>query len=126
MLFQLYINDINNAIIAQIKNFADDNVTNRNIRNQNDQVILQHDLDTISSRAEKWLMVININKHSVLSITVKCNSSFHDHNILGTTPKWATNHGHLGVTISSHLNWLKHVKKFKTRIAEPLSPANKT
>ena len=41
MLFLLYINDINNAITSQIKLFADDSVLHRNIRNQNDQVILQ-------------------------------------------------------------------------------------
>ena len=84
MLFLLYINDINNAITSL---FADDSVLYRNIRNQNDQVILQNDLDTISSWAEKWLMELNINKCSVLSITLKRNSIFHDNNILGTTPK---------------------------------------
>ena len=49
MLFLLYINDINNAITSQIKLFADDSVLYRNTRNQNDEVILQNDLDTISS-----------------------------------------------------------------------------
>ena len=49
MLFLLYINDINNAITSQIQIFADDSVLYRYIRNQDDQVILQNDLDTISS-----------------------------------------------------------------------------
>ena len=74
MLFLLYINDINNAITSQIKVFADDSVLHRNIHNQNDRVILQDDLDTISSWAERWLMELNINKCSVLSITLKRNS----------------------------------------------------
>ena len=69
MLFLLYINDINNAIKSQIKLFADDSVLYRNIRNQNDQIILQNDLDTISSWAVKWLMELNINKCSVLFYT---------------------------------------------------------
>ena len=56
MLFLLYINDLNNVIKSQIKLFADDSVLYRNIRNQSDQVILQNDLDTISSWAERWLM----------------------------------------------------------------------
>ena len=71
MLFLLYINDINNAIISQIKLFADDSVLHRNIRNQNDQVIPQNDLDTISSWAEKWLMALNIN--NVLSFLLLSN-----------------------------------------------------
>ena len=52
ILFLIYINDINNAITCQIKLFADDGVLHRNIHSQNDQVILQIDLDTISSWAE--------------------------------------------------------------------------
>ena len=52
MLFLLYIGDIDNAITSQIKLFTDDSVLHRNIRNQNGQVIVQNDLDTISSWAE--------------------------------------------------------------------------
>ena len=85
-------------------------VLHRNICNQNGHVIHQNYLDTIYSWAEKWLMGLNINKYAVLSIRLKHNSSFHDHKILCTPPKRATNHDHLGVTISSDLNWLRHVK----------------
>ena len=68
-MFLLNINGINNAITSQIKLFADDSVLYRNICNQNDQVILQNDLDTISSWAEKRLMELHINKCSVLYYT---------------------------------------------------------
>ena len=111
MLFLLYINDINNVIASKIKLFADDSVLYRNIHNQNDQVILQNDLDTISSWAEKWLMELNINKCSVLSITLKRNSIFNDYDILGAMLKRVTNHDYLGVAISSDLSWPRHVKK---------------
>ena len=115
MLFVLYINDINNAITSQIKLFANDCVLCRNIRNQNDQVILQNDLDTISSWAEKWLMELNINKCSFLSITLKRNSIFHDNGILGATPKRVTNHDYLGETISHDQYWLRHVTKISNK-----------
>ena len=58
-------------------------------------------------------------KYSVLSITLKHISIFHDYNILGATPKQAKNHDYLGVTISSDLNRPMHVKKL-IRLAEPL------
>ena len=104
MLFLLCIDDINNAITSQIKLFADDSVLCRNIHNQNDQVILQNDLDAISSWAEKWLMELNINKCSVLSITLKRNSIFHDYYIHGAMRTRITNHDYLGVAISSDQN----------------------
>ena len=108
MLFLLYIDDVNNAITSQVKLCADDSVLYRNISNQNDQVI---HLDTISSWAEKWLIELNINKCSVLSNTLNRNSCFHDYDILGATHKRVASHDYLGITISSDLNWLRHVKK---------------
>ena len=126
MLFLLYINDINNAIKSQIKPFADDSVLYRNIRYQNDQVILQNDLDTITSWAEKWLMELIINKCSVLSITLKRNSIFHDYDILGATLKRVTNHDYLGVTISSDLNWLRHVTKIYNKASRTLGLLKRT
>ena len=126
MLFLLYINDINNAITSQIKLFADDSVLHRNIHNKNDKVILQNDLDTISSWAEKWLMELNINKCSVFSITLKRNSISHDNNILGAMPKRVTNHDYLGVTISSDLNWLRHVTKISNKASRTLGLLKRT
>ena len=118
MLFLLCINDINNAITSQIDLFADDGVLYKNIHNQSDQVILQDDLDiiSISSWAEEWLMELNC----VLYYTHKRNYCFHDYDILGATLTRVTNHDYLGVTISSDLNWLRHVTKILIRLAEPL------
>ena len=126
MLFLLYINDINNAIKSQIKLFTDDSVLYRNIRIQNDQVILQNHLDTISSWAEKWLMELNINKCSVLSITLKRNSILHDYDILGAMLKRVTNHDYLGVTISRDLNWLRHVTKISNKASRTLGLLKRT
>ena len=111
MLSLLHINDINNAISSQIKLFSDDSVLYINIRSQNDHEILQNDLDTISSWVETWLMEPNINKCSVLSITLKRISCFHDNYILGAKLKRVDNHDYLCLAISSDLNWLRHLTK---------------
>ena len=78
------------------------------------------------SWAEKWLMELNINKWSVLSITLKRNSIFHDYNILGATLKRVTNHDYLGVTISSDLNWLKRVTKISNKASRTLGLLKRT
>ena len=120
MLFLLYINGIDHVITSKIKLVADDRVLYRNICNQNDQVILQNNLDTISSLAEKLLMEVNIDKCVVLSVTLKHNYSFHDYNILGTALMWVTNHNYVAVAISSDLFWLSHIKEFPARLAQAL------
>ena len=56
-------------------------------------------------------MELNINKCSVLSITLKRNSIFHDHAMPGVTHKRVANHDYLGVTMSSDLSWPRHVTK---------------
>ena len=78
-------------------------------------------------------MELNINKCSVLSITLKRNYIFHNNNILGVALKRVTNHDYLGVTISSDVNWLRHVEKILISLAEPFvyleephPPAHKT
>ena len=126
MLFLLYINDINNAIISQIKLLSDDSVLHRNIHNQNDQVILQNDLDTISSWAEKWPMGLNINICSVFSIALKRNSIFHDYDILGATIKRVANHDYFGVAMSSDLNWLRYVAKINDKASRILGLLRRT
>ena len=117
---------INNAITSQIKLFANDGVLHRSICNQHDQVIPQNDLDTISSWAEKWLMELNINERSVLLITLKHISSFHDSNIHSTTSMMVTNHDYLGVTKSSDLNRIRHVTKISNKASRILGLLKRT
>ena len=71
-------------------------------------------------------MELNINKCSVLSITLKRNSIFHDYNILGATLRRVTNHDYLGVTISSDLNWLRHVTKISNEASRTLGLLKRT
>ena len=71
-------------------------------------------------------MELNINKCSVISITLKRNSIFHDYNILGAMLKRVTNHDYLGVTISSDLNWLRHVKNFYNKASRTLGLLKRT
>ena len=126
VLFLLCVNNINNAFESQIKLFADDSVLHRYIHNQNHHIILQNDMDTISSWTEKLLMVLNINKYAVLSVTLKHNYGFHDNNTLGIMLNPVTNHDYLGVTISSDLSWLSHVTKVSNKASKTLGLLNRT
>ena len=68
----------------------------------------------------------NINKCSVLSITLKRNSIFHDCDILCAMHKRVTNHDYLGVARSSDLNWLGHVTKISNKASRTLSLLKRT
>ena len=65
-------------------------------------------------------MELNINKCSVLSITLKRNYIFHDYDILGATLKRVANHDYLGGTISSDLSWFKRQFFFNNKASRIL------
>ena len=120
VLFLLYVNDINSEITSQIRFFTDDSILYRNIRNQNYQVILQSYLDTFSLWFDKWLMEQNINKCSILSITIKRNYCIYDDNIDGIAHMRVSNHDYFDIAISIDLNWLMHIIFYIARLAVSL------
>ena len=56
LLFSLYINDISAGIESEIRLFADDCVCYREIKNEEDTLKLQRDIDRLGSWARKWGM----------------------------------------------------------------------
>ena len=56
LLFSLYINDISADIESEIRLFADDCVCYREIKNEEDTLKLQRDIDHLGSWARKWGM----------------------------------------------------------------------
>ena len=56
LLFSLYINDISSAIESEIRLFADDCVCYREIKDEEDTIKLQRDIDRLGSLARKWGM----------------------------------------------------------------------
>ena len=55
-MFSLHINDITSDIESEIRLFADDCVCYREIKNVEDTVKLQKDIDRLGSWARKWGM----------------------------------------------------------------------
>ena len=58
-LFSLYINDISGDIESEIRLFADDCVCHCEIKNEEDTLKLQRDIDRLGSWARKWGMEIS-------------------------------------------------------------------
>ena len=71
-------------------------------------------------------MELNINKCSVLSITLKRKSSFHYYYILGAPLMLVACHDYLGVAISSDPNWLGHVAKISNKASRTLGLLKRT
>jgi len=126
VLFLLYINDINHNINSNIKLFADDSVVYREICSYNDHLLLQKDLDTLTTWAKTWLMDFNIKKCVLLPITLKRNPSHFKYSILGQTLDTVNKHDYLGVTISSDLKWTNHISKITGKASRTLGLLKRT
>ena len=74
LLFSLYINDITADIESEIRLFADDCVCYREIKNEEDTLKLQRDIDRLGSWARKWGMRFQPVKCNMMQLTNKRSS----------------------------------------------------
>ena len=69
LLFSLYINDIPTDIVSEIRLFADDCVCYRKIKDTEDTLKLQKDIDQLGCWAREWGMRFQPVKCSMMQIT---------------------------------------------------------
>ena len=71
LLFSLHTNDITSDIEPEIRLFADDCVCYREIKNKEDTLKLQKNIDRLGSWARKWGMPIQPVKCNMMQLTNK-------------------------------------------------------
>ena len=77
LLFSLYINDISTDIDSEIRLFADDCVCYREIKDTEDTLKLQKDIDQLGCWARKWGMRFEPVKCNMMQITKKRIKKIH-------------------------------------------------
>ena len=107
----MYINDIGDNLndSSQLKLFADDGLAIRTINNNTDHDILQHDLDSLVSWAEKWQMCFNPDKCFVLRVTRKRRVNRTPYIMMGKVLQDVDSTKYLGVELTSKLTWNAHI-----------------
>ena len=106
LLFSLYINDITEDIDSELRLFADDCVCYREIKDIEDTVKLQEDIDRLGCWARSWGMRFQPVKCNIMQITrkriKKINASY---SLEGTVLENVEKIKYLGVTITNDLKW---------------------
>ena len=111
LLFLLYTNDLPDVVKqSKVRLFADDSLLYRNIKNEQDQVLLQEDLDALATWQTTWQMSYNPSKcnvtHMILHGKGKTPRPFDfEYHLHGQKLESVTNSKYLGVTISNNLSW---------------------
>ena len=115
LLFSLYINDISSDIESEIRLFADDCVCYREIKDEEDTLKLQRDIDRLGSWARKWGMRFQPVKCN-MQLTRKRIKKIHaSYTLEGTNLENVESIKYLGVTITSDLRWNTHVSNVCTK-----------
>ena len=104
LLFSLYINDISTDIDSEIRLFADDCVCYREIKDTEDKLKLQKDVDQLGCWARKWDMSFQPVKCNMMQITRTRIKKIHaSYTLEGTVLENVKNIKYLGVTITNDL-----------------------
>ena len=110
LLFSLYINDISSDIES------DDCVCYREIKNEEDTMKLQSDIDRLGSWARKWGMRFQLVKCNMMQLTRKRIKKIHaSYTLEGTDLENVESIKYHGVTITNDLRWNTHVSNVCTK-----------
>ena len=117
-LFLLYINDLPENIQSQVRLFADDAAVYLTVRNQNDSLILQKDLNTLQEWERTWDMKFNPSKCQVLHIGRARRA--YPFPVYGEILESVDSARYLGVSISKDLTWNTHINEIVTKANQTL------
>ena len=69
LLFLLHINDLPSIVSSKVRRFEDDCLIYRNIKNKEDQIALQKDLNLPENWGNTWGMRFNAAKCSIMRVS---------------------------------------------------------
>ena len=120
-LFLVYINDIVTDVKSTLRLFADDSILYREIKDANDQSILQDDLNKVFSWADQWQMSFNASKCEALRLTNKTDPWDYTYRVDGHHIESTSSHKYLGVTITQGLDWKEHIQNITSSARSTLA-----
>ena len=110
LLFSLFISAIMSDIESEIRLFADDCVCYREIKDLEDTLKLQKDIDRLDIWVRKWGMRFQPVKCNMMQLTKKHNKIQVSYTLEGTVLENDESIKYLGVTITSDLKWNSHIR----------------
>ena len=120
LLFLLYINDLPDCVESQVRLFADDCLLYRTIEGIPDQLALQSDLIKLQQWADLWGMQFNPGKCTILTISHGTPKYQKFYTLCGQILQHTSEAKYLGVTLSSDLQWSKHIQDITSKCSSTL------
>jgi len=109
LLFLVYINDIDNNIVAKLSKFADDSKLLKCLKSSIDADSLRRDLRTLETWAETWQMEFNVDKCAVLHVGNK--NPCHQYEFCKSILKSVEIEKDLGILVDSKVKFSEQCNK---------------
>ena len=109
LLFLLHINDLPSVVSSKVRLFADDCLIYRNIKNKDDQIALQKDLNLLENWGNTWGMRFNAAKCNIMRVSRTRDPKLFNYSLTGQVLEEVMDAKYLGVTLSNDLEWSKHI-----------------
>ena len=114
-------------IKSEIRLFADDCVSYREIKDKEDTLKLQRDIDRLGNWARKWGMRFQPVKCNIMQLTRKhLNKIQASYTLEGAVLENMDNIKYLGVTITNDLKWNRHISNICTKANRTLGFLRRT
>ena len=123
ILFLLHINDLPSVISSKVRLFADDCLVYTEIKNRQDQIAPQKDLNLLENWGSKWGMRFKFNaaKCNIMRMFRKQTPISTQYELSGQVLEEVKDAKYLGVTVSDDLEWTKHINAITTKANSKLS-----
>ncbi len=115
LLFLLHINDLPQHVTSTVRMFADDCLLYRAIKSQQDQLELQHDIDSLVTWSKTWGMSFNAQKCNIMRISRSRSPLTKLYTLSGFILEEVSNAKYLGINIAQDLDWSQHVSAISQR-----------
>ena len=109
LLFLLHINDLPSVVSSKVRLFADDCLIYRNIKNKEDQIALQKDLNLLENWGNTWGMRFNAAKCNIMRVSRTHNPKLFNYSLTGQVLEEVMDAKYWGATLSNDLKWSKHI-----------------
>ena len=128
LLFLIYVNDLPKSTShdTTVTMFADDTKCHRHLRNLQDTIILQQDLDSVANWCNDWRMDLNQTKCVVMHFSRIAQPMITQYTISDTPVLQSSSHKDLGITTTNDLKWNKQVQEISTKANKMLGFIKRT
>ena len=125
LLFLLHINDLPSCVNSKVRLFADDCLLYREIKNNQDQIDMQRDLDALMDWGSTWSMKFNAKKCNIMRVSRSRKPLQHFYSLGSEILQEVSDTKYLGIQIDNKLDWNKHISTVAARGQSKLAFLNR-